>query len=115
MKKIVIFAFQKELMCFAHAMLNAIDLKNKGYEVKLIIEGAATSLIGDLAKSDTAFHKQYEQLKAEKILAGICKACSSKMGSLEEAKAQNLTLLDEMAGHPGFATWLNEGYEIISM
>jgi hypothetical protein len=115
MKKIVIFAFQGELMCFAHAMLNAIDLNQKGHDCKLVIEGSATALIGKLADESTPFHQQYKQIVDEKILAGVCKACSSKMKTLKEAEKQNLTLLDDMKGHPSFASYLAEGYKIISM
>jgi hypothetical protein len=115
MKKIAVFAFQGELMCFAHSMLNVLDLNAKGHEVKLIIEGNATALIKDLAKPETPFSGVYEKIKAEGLLAGICKACSTKLGALAEAERQNLPLLSEMSGHPAFSTWLAQGYEIISM
>ncbi|MDD3148490.1 MAG: cytoplasmic protein [Candidatus Riflebacteria bacterium] len=115
MKKIAVFAFQGELMCFAHALLNTIDLSEKGYEVQLIIEGGATKLIAQLAAPETPFHKQYSQVIEKKLLAGVCKACAGKMGTLEEARKQELPLLDDMSGHPGFAHWLGLGYEIISM
>jgi len=29
-KKVAIFAFHGEMMCFAHALLNALDMKEKG-------------------------------------------------------------------------------------
>jgi len=115
MKKIVIFAFQGELMCFAHALLNVLDLHAKGHHAKLVIEGSATKLIAQLAAPETPFHRQYQQIISDKLLAGICKACASKMGTLEEAKKQGISLLDDMNGHPGFAGWLAEGYDIISM
>ena len=41
-KKVAIFAFNGETMCFAHALLNALDMKEKGYDIKLVIEGSAT-------------------------------------------------------------------------
>lgn len=115
MKKIVIFAFQGEMMCFAHALLNAINLNASGFEVKLVIEGAATGLIGDLALKESPFHKQYRKVIEEGILAGVCKACAGKMDSLFEAEKQNLPLLSELHGHPAFSTWLKDGYEIISL
>ncbi|MEW6711960.1 MAG: cytoplasmic protein [Candidatus Riflebacteria bacterium] len=102
-------------MCFAHALLNAIDLKDKGFEVKLVIEGSATGLIGTLAAKDSPFHRQYRKVVDEGILAGVCKACASKMDSLFEAEKQSLPLLSEMHGHPAFSTWIKDGYEIISM
>ncbi|MDN5280780.1 MAG: hypothetical protein PWR01_4745 [Clostridiales bacterium] len=114
-KKIVIFAFQGELMCFAHALLNAIDLKEQGHEVKLVIEGSATGLIGTLNEKGTPFHALYRRVITEEILAGVCKACAGKTDSLFAAEKQDLTLLSEMNGHPGFSTWLKKGYEIITL
>ena len=32
MKKVALFAFNGELMCFVHVLLNALDMKEKGYE-----------------------------------------------------------------------------------
>ena len=39
MRKVVLFAFREEPGCFAHAMLNALDMKLRGWDVKLVIEG----------------------------------------------------------------------------
>jgi hypothetical protein len=36
------------------------------------------------------------------------------MGVLKAAEAQELKLLDNMAGHPGMASYLEEGFEIIT-
>ena len=33
MEKVALFAFNGELMCFIHVLLNAIDMKEKGYDV----------------------------------------------------------------------------------
>jgi hypothetical protein len=115
MKKVAIFAFQGELMCFAHALLNTVDMNEKGIETRLIIEGKATSTISELGNEKAPFAALYKKVKDSGYIAGICKACASKMGTLEEAKKQNLTLLDEMSGHPSYSTWIKEGYEIVSM
>ena len=45
---------------------------------------------------------------------GACRACSGKTGALASAEAQQLTLLDDMAGHPSMARYREEGYDIIS-
>ena len=41
MKKIVLFAFNGEFICFMHVLLNALDMNKKGYDVRIVIEGAA--------------------------------------------------------------------------
>jgi hypothetical protein len=36
MKKAALFVFNGDPMCFIHVLLNALDMKEKGYEVKTI-------------------------------------------------------------------------------
>ena len=35
MRKFVLFAFNGELMCFIHVLLNALDMQEKGFDVKI--------------------------------------------------------------------------------
>ena len=102
-------------MCFVHALLNALDMKKQGYDVKLIIEGTATRLAKELSDPKKPFANLYEKTKREGLIEGVCKACSEKTGSLESAKEQGFSLLDGMSGHPGFSYYLKEGYEIITL
>ena len=44
MKKILFYAMTGEKMCFQHVLMNALDLHNSGYEVKIIFEGASVKL-----------------------------------------------------------------------
>ena len=89
-------------------------MKEKGYEVKVIIEGATTKLVPELAKSGNPLHKLWEKAKSAGLVDGVCKACSNKMGTLEAAKDQGLALLDEMTGHPSMARYRDDGFEIVS-
>lgn len=114
MKKVALLAYNGELMCFAHVMLYALDFDKKGYEVKVVIEGSATKLIEELDKDDAPFSKPYKQLKEKGLLTCICQACSQKMGTLEEAKRQEIPVVGDMQGHPSIDRFLEEGYEIVS-
>ena len=114
-RKIAIFAFNGEMMCFVHAMLNAIDLQDKGNDVRLILEGQAAKLITELNKPECPFHKVYVKLKEKNLIDCICKACAGKMGTLEEAKKQGLTIVGDLSGHPSMSQYLAKGYEIITL
>jgi hypothetical protein len=114
MKKVALFVFNGDPMCFIHVLLNALDMQKKGYEGKIVIEGAATKLIPELIKEDNPLHKLWEEARFSGLVDGVCKACSNKMGSLESAQDQGLTLLDEMTGHPSMARYRDDGYEIVS-
>ena len=113
MKKIALFVFNGDPMCFIHVLLNALDMKERGLEGRIVIEGAATRLIAELVEDVNPLHKLWEKAKSAALIDGVCKACSQKMGTLDAAKAQGLKLLDEMNGHPGMARYLEDGFEII--
>ena len=114
MNKTALFAFNGELMCFIHVLLNALDMDAKGHEVKVVIEGAATKLVPELADSSNPMAGLYEKVKSKGLFAGVCRACAQKMGTLESAKAEGLALLDDMNGHPSMAGFIADGYAIIS-
>lgn len=114
MKKVALFAFNGEIMCFVHVLLNALDLKSKGYDVRVVVEGAATKLIPDLGVEGNLLNGPFKKAKAENIIDGVCKACSEKMGTAGDAQALGLKLLADMWGHPGIARYLTEGYEVIT-
>lgn len=114
MKKIALVAYTGELMCFSHVMLYAIDYADKGYDVVVIIEGAATSLIKDLAKPETPFAPLYKELRERGLISCICKACSVKMGSYDEAVNQELTMGSDLQGHPSLEQYTKEGYEVMT-
>ena len=114
MKKVVLFAFNGDSMCFVHVLLNALDMNQKGYEVKIVIEGAATKLVPDLAKRGTPLNPLYLKAKELGLIEGACKACSGKMGTLEAVTGEGISLLDGMSGHPGMAPYLERGFEIIT-
>jgi hypothetical protein len=114
MKKIVLFAFNGDFMCFIHVLLNALDMKEKGYEVKIVIEGSATDLIPELKKKANPMYALYQKTKDSGLIDGVCKACSNKMGTLEAAREEGFKLLDDMNGHPGIAGYIEKGFEVIT-
>lgn len=114
MKKIALFVFNGDPMCFIHVLLNALHFKEKGYTASIVVEGSATQLIPALAEEGNPQHKLWEKVRSAGLVAGVCRACSQKMGALEAAREQGLVLLDEMSGHPSMARFREEGYELLS-
>lgn len=115
MKKIALLAYNGEPTCFAHVMLYALDFHAKEYEVRVVIEGAATRLITDLASPGAPFANLYSQLRRYNLIYCICKACSQKMGTLAEAERQGLAIVGDMQGHPAIEEFLREGFTILSL
>ena len=56
-KRVVLVAFNGDPMCFVHVLLNALDMKEKGYEAKIVIEGSATKLVNELTDEKKPFSK----------------------------------------------------------
>ncbi len=114
MNRTLLVAFNGEPVCFAHVLLNALDMHAKGFIVKIVVEGTATKLVPELEKDGNPFRALYVQAKELNLFEGVCKACSAQMKTLEEVQNSGLTLLDEMRGHPSIGRYMTEGYTIIT-
>ena len=114
MKKFALFVFNGDPMCFIHVLLNALDMKAKGHEAKIILEGSSVKLIPELVKPENFLNELWKKNVQMDLVEGVCKACSTKLGTLEAAKEQGLPLLADMSGHPGMAAYRDKGYEIIT-
>jgi hypothetical protein len=113
-RKLALFAFNGEITCFAHAMLNALDLHAQGHEVVLVVEGTATKLAPQFAGGYGPFGQLFDKVRQQGLLAGICRACAAKMATLEEVERLGLPILDDMSGHAGMGAFIQQGYEIIT-
>lgn len=113
MKKVAIFAFREDPVCFSHVLLNVLDMHDRQYDARLIIEGDATKLLPGLATKGAPLSSLWQKTKEAGLIAGVCRACSTKMGTVQSAQEQGLTLLDDMSGHPSFSGFRDQGYEII--
>ena len=113
MKKVVYFTFMKEKMCFMHVLYNTIDLYEKGYDVKIVIEGASTALIKPLIEENNLMFKKVMDLK---LIDSVCKVCAIQMGAFDFVDQQtDLKLVDEMLGHPPMEPYIKDGYQVITL
>ncbi|MFP4452316.1 MAG: cytoplasmic protein [Desulfosalsimonas sp.] len=112
-KKVALFVFRDDTMCFVHVLLNTLDMHERGYEICMVMEGEATKLLPGLENEATAFSKMWQQVKEKNLVAGVCKACSTQMGTRASAEKQGLALLDDMSGHPSFGGFMDRGFEIL--
>ena len=109
-----LYAFNGEMMCFVHVLLNALDMKAKGTECTIVFEGASVKLIPELESGNTPFSPLYFKVKEAGLIDGACKACSSKMGVLDAVKEAGIPLLDDMSGHPAMSTYMIKGYTVLT-
>lgn len=114
MKKVVLFSFNGELLCFVHVMLNALDMKDNDYDVHLVLEGASVALVPQLVDPANPFNALYTKLKAAGVVDGVCKACSTKLGVADAIRAEGLPLIGSMGGHPAMSDYIGRGYAVIT-
>ncbi|MEF2146032.1 MAG: DsrE family protein [Desulfovibrionaceae bacterium] len=114
MEKTVLVAFNGEMMCFVHVLLNALDMQERGGEPLVVFEGAAVKLVPELERPSNPFAALYDKAKNAGLIAGVCRACSAKLGVLEEVKASGLPLLDDMSGHPSLGAFMEKGYRVLT-
>jgi hypothetical protein len=114
MRKYALFVFNGEPMCFIHVLLNALDMKERGAEVQIVLEGASVKLVAELYKEDNPQYALWNKCLDNNLVAGACMACSNKLGTLEAAQKHGLPLLADMSGHPAIGAFREQGYEVIT-
>ena len=112
MRKILFYAMMGEKMCLMHALMNAVDLKAAGHEVKVIFEGKSVLMPAQLEEEK---NPHYMKAKEQGLLAGICYACSVQLKVEEQNAALGLPMLKDMFGHAGVRPFVAEGYEVITL
>ena len=75
---------------------------------------SAVQLIPELVKEGHPLNKLWKKVNDAGLVEGVCRACSHKLGTLQAAQEQRLTLLDDMSGHPSISGYREQGYEIIT-
>mgnify|MGYP000973115149 CR=1 FL=1 len=112
MNKVLYYGMTGEKMCFQHILLNALDLAADGKDVKIIFEGASVKLVSVFEEENNPLYKKAKNLG---LIAGVCLACSKVMGVYEQNKNTGLSMLEDMNGHAGMKSYINDGYIIVSM
>ena len=115
MKKVAVFAFSGDPAAFAHAMLTAMDMKDRGYDFKVVVEGDATKLLSLLRNETKPFAEVYRRFRDRGLIDRVCKACATKNSVLPAVFEQNLKLADDKSGHPSMAAYMEQGYEIVTL
>lgn len=110
---VVLFAISSDPVVFAHTLLNALDMKERGWEVKVVIEGDATKQVSLLRNETKPFANIWQQAKKAQLIEGVCRACAQKNTVVPAVVEQGLKLLDDMNGHPAVARYIEAGCTVL--
>lgn len=91
----VLFAFRDDTLCFIHVLPTALDMKARGFEAGIVLEGAATRLVTVLGAAQHPMHALYVKARGQGLFHGACRACSLKMVVLEQVQAAGLATWSE--------------------
>ena len=98
-----------------HALLYAAELKEKGYEVVLIFDGAGTEWAEELSNPDSQSKllPMYNTFKETGIQEIICDFCTGAFGVKEKLESRQSPVVSEYQGHPSIEKWIGKGYQLI--
>ncbi len=111
--KVLLVSRSYEDSAVLHLLLNALDMQEKGFEVKIMFEEAATKYIAELNEDQKPFSGLYKKARGLKLIDAVCQACAKMTGVLEAAQEQDLPIVGDMKGHPSLAKYLQEGYQVL--
>ena len=98
-----------------HALLYANDLHENGFDAEVILDGAGTAWLKELAKPDHPLRKMFEKSNEEGLIGGYCPFCADSF-SVDRQFAEELHVkgLTEYGNHPSIAKLAREGFKIIT-
>lgn len=97
-----------------HALLYAKELKEGGYPVTLIFDGAGTGWAQAMRDPKNKLHGKYAELKKLGVVEEICDFCAGAFKVKDGLKRMSdATLVGEFEGHPSLKKWVGQGYQVI--
>jgi len=114
MAKTVLFAFRGDPLCFIHVLLNSIDMKERGQEGLIVLEGESVKLVGEMSQPGHFLNTLYQKATSLDLIYGACKACATKLKALEAIEKEGIPLVGGMSGHPSMGEFMDKGYEVIT-
>ncbi|MBI4556733.1 MAG: DsrE family protein [Candidatus Hydrogenedentes bacterium] len=97
-----------------HALLYAAELKEAGYDVVLLFDGAGTAWAREFEQPEHKLHGAYANLKKLGVTQEICDYCSSAFQVKDRLSEEQRGFLNHSYnGHPSLVKWIARGYSII--
>ncbi|RMF93669.1 MAG: hypothetical protein D6734_09555 [Candidatus Schekmanbacteria bacterium] len=98
-----------------HALMYALELKEKGHKVVLIFDGAGTEWIEALTNptEKTGFESIYDQLKEKGVIEVICDFCATAFKVHKKLEERKISMANDFLGHPSISKWASQGYQIV--
>jgi len=109
--KIALVAFRGEKPCVLHVLLNCEDMRNRGMDAVIILEGGSVKFISQMFNGE--FTIPWAQIKP--LIDCACLGCSKMFKVDNDAKNAGIRLEGGMSSHVSLAKYIQNGYMIIVM
>ena len=116
-EKVAIFLFTgPDAPCrVMHAFIFARDIRAKGSEASIVLEGEAPGWLLALPNPEHKLHGMYEKVKSEGLIVAVCRACATQAGAVEETEKEGFPLVGDAFGHVSLLRYLTDGYRIVTL
>jgi hypothetical protein len=98
-----------------HAFVFARDIKARGGEAKIVLEGESPGWLLQLPDPNHKLHGIYTKVKEAGLIDAVCKACAVQSGAVEAAQQEGLPLADDASGHVSLAKYVDQGYQVVTL
>ena len=98
-----------------HAFVWALDLADAGVSMSIIFEGKSPAWLPSLVDPTHPQHGLYHQVKAQNLIAGVCRACAAQAKVTAIAKREQLPLLEDASGHASLQPFVDRGAMIFAL
>lgn len=96
-----------------HAMLYSKELKEKGYDVVLIFDGAGTEWAEALMDEKNKLSPVFQQVQSLGIVQVVCDYCSTAFKVKAPLQKKGAHFEGDYGGHPSIAKWVDQGYQLV--
>jgi hypothetical protein len=110
-KKIALFAFRGEAPCVLHSLLNAEDMRKRGWEAIVILEGGSVKVFDKILNDELGISWE----RAKPLIDCACLGCSKLFNVDKMIEAAGVRLEGSMSNHVSIAKYMESGYQVIVM
>lgn len=100
----------------AHSLIYTKELREKGHDVKLILDGGGTAWVREMSVKEHPLNPLYVEAKDAGSIEAVCKFCIEAFGgTLEDVELEGLPISGDYIDHPSIVTLMEDGYQIITL